>query len=37
MNWRIEESWIDSWQGQDIFLSSRSVQTSFETHSAAFG
>jgi len=29
MDWRTEESWFDSWQEQDIFLSSRSVQTSF--------
>jgi len=36
MDWRTEESWFDSWQEQDIFLFSLSVQTSFGIHSAAF-
>jgi len=36
VDWRTEESWFDSWQEQNIFLFSRSVQTSFGTHLAAF-
>jgi len=26
MEWTIEESWFDSWQGQDIFLFSKASQ-----------
>jgi len=36
MDWRTEESWFDFSQEQDTFLSSRSVQTRFATHSVAF-